>query len=154
MTRTISNPEDHIGYWLKIASTLSQQSFAASLDKYGISVAQWGALRVLFNHDDLSLNEASALVGVDNSSLSRMVERLVGKGLIKRTVASEDRRTIRLELTPEGRKLVPRLAREADKNDRVFFQVLPVRKQKEFISTLKKILAANGWHDSPANGEA
>lgn len=90
------------------------------------------------------LNEAAAQVGVDKSTLSRMVERLVQKGLVNRA-EGDDRRSVGLALTPTGKKLVPQLAELADKNDAAFFKSLAPRQRTEFLATIKQLLTANGW---------
>jgi DNA-binding MarR family transcriptional regulator len=41
--------------------------------------------------------------------MTRMVDRLVAKGLLERTPDTEDRRAIALRLTPPGRELVQTL---------------------------------------------
>src|SRR5690606_30101449 len=76
MSYEISNLEDHIGYHLRCLSNFVSHSFAAKLETRDVSVAQWVVMRVLFDHKDMNLNEAAKLVGVDKSSLSRMIERL------------------------------------------------------------------------------
>ena len=139
-----SGLEDHLGYWLHCLSNYVSESFATKLEKYDVSVAQWVVLRSLYDSGSINLNEAAALVGVNKSSLSRMVERLVQKNLITR-ITGTDRRSLKLALTAEGKKLVPKLAKLADRNDNEFFQTLaPIRRQ-QFLADIKQLLAANNW---------
>ena len=42
-------------------------------------------------------------------AMTRMLDRLEAKGLIRRTRCSEDRRLMKLELTEEGRAAYPRM---------------------------------------------
>ena len=141
------NPSDlqsHLGYWLRCLSNLVSCAFAENLAARDVSVAQWVVLRTLHDKRDVTLNEAAAEVGVDKSSLSRMVERLVQKGLVIRAEGN-NRRSVGLTLTPAASKLVPQLARLADENDREFFHTLSARQRQEFLGTIKKLLEANGW---------
>ena len=140
-----SNLEAHLGYWLRCLSNFVSQTFAERLEKEGVSVAQWVVLRTLYNHRGVTLNEAAQHIGVDKSSLSRMVERLLQKGWLNRTDGS-DRRSLELTLTPAGRALVPRLAKLADENDETFFRPLSARQRKEFLGTIRHLLATNGWN--------
>lgn len=144
MSKNPSNLEDHLGYWLRCLSNFVSHSFAAKLEAEGVSVAQWVVLRTLYDKKALNLNEAAEAVGVDKSSLSRMVERLVQKGLVMRQDGI-NRRTLKLMLTPTGKKLVPQLAKLADANDKAFFQTLTTKKRQEFLGTIQGLLAANGW---------
>lgn len=139
-----SNLEDHLGYWLRCLSNFVSGSFEKKLSGHDISVAQWVVLRTLFESGDVTLNEAAALVGVDKSSLSRMVERLVQRGFVNRA-EGRDRRSIGLTLTVAGKKLVPVLAKLADENDYAFFESLNVKQRKDFLITIQKLLSANGW---------
>ncbi len=139
-----SKLEDHIGYWLRCLSNFVSETFAQRLERHGVSVAQWVVLRTLFDAESVTLNEAAELVGVDKSSLSRMIERLVGKGWVDR-VPGTDRRSVQLSLTGEARQLVPRLARVADENDADFFDTLSPAKRQEFLAMIRQVLDANHW---------
>lgn len=140
-----SQLEDHLGYWLRCLSNLVSQGFAERLECHGVSVPQWVVLRCLFDAENASLNELASTVGVDNGALSRMVERLVQKGLIARGADPSDRRTVRLRLTEAGAKLVPTLAREADENDEAFFGVLVEEDRAKLLQTVRTLLTENGW---------
>ncbi len=144
---TASDLEEHLGYWLRCLSNFVSHSFAERLAKLDISVAQWVVLRTLYDRSGVTLNQAAGLVGVDKSSLSRMVERLVQKGLLNRREGG-DRRSVGLFLTRAGEKLVPQLAKLADENDSAFFHTLAGKQRADFLATIKQLLTANGWDAS------
>lgn len=146
-TEYTSNIEDHLGYWLRCLSNFVSSSFEKKLSNYDISVAQWVILRILFENSGITLNLAAQLVGVDKSSLSRLVERLVQRGLINRTEGN-DRRSIELSLTVTGKELVPKLAILADENDDFFFKTLTNRQKKDLLLIIQTLLTANGWKSS------
>jgi len=146
-----SRLEDHLGYWLRCLSNFVSDGFADRLAGHDISVAQWVVLRTLYQNSGVTLNEAAQLVGVDKSSLSRMVERLVQRGLVNRTEGS-DRRSVGLTLTSQGKKLVPQLAKLADANDHSFFKSLTAQQRKAFLATIHQLLAINGW-DATGRGK-
>lgn len=58
-----------------------------------------------------TLNELAAEVGRSVSRTSRIVEQLVGRGLVERSEDPSDRRVRRIALTGEGRDLVLRVQR-------------------------------------------
>lgn len=140
-----SHLEDHIGYHLRCLSNFVSQSFAARLEAEDVTVAQWVVLRVLYDKQDLSLNEAAEAVGVDKSSLSRMVERLVQKGLLIRN-EGDNRRSVSLSLSSAGKKLVPKLARLADENDDAFFSSLTAKQKSDLMKIINQLLDANDWN--------
>jgi DNA-binding MarR family transcriptional regulator len=143
----ISNLEDHIGYWLRCLSNCVHNSFAASLAEHNISVEQWVVLRTLYNLKDIMLSQAAEIIGVDKGSLSRMVERLVKRGLVNRA-EGQNRRSIKLSLTKSGMDLVPKLAKLADSNDERLFRSLTASQKTGLLDMLKNLLAANGWKQS------
>ena len=148
MTKTTpSHLEAHLGYWLRCLSNFVSHRFAEKLAGEDVSVAQWVVLRTLYGTSGYTLNQAARHVGVDKSSLSRMVERLVQKGLADRT-EGDDRRSVLLTLTADGRKLVVRLAKLADENDLAFFKTLPLKQREVFLNTIQHLLVANGWEAS------
>jgi DNA-binding MarR family transcriptional regulator len=140
-----SRLEDHLGYWLRCLSNLVSDSFAGRLEAHGVSVPQWVVLRCLFDMEGAPLGDLARDVGVDNGALSRMVERLVQKGLVSREADPSDRRAVRLRLTDAGRKLVPVLAREADRNDAEFFCVIDADERARLLATVKALLEKNDW---------
>jgi DNA-binding MarR family transcriptional regulator len=139
-----SNLEDHLGYWLRCLSNFVSESFALRLEKQGVSVAQWVVLRTLYDGPGVTLNHAAELIGVDKSTLSRMMDRLVKKGWVDRS-AGGDRRSVELKLTAAARALVPRLARLADENDAALFRALSAKQRNEFLATIQHLLHANRW---------
>lgn len=139
-----SSLHQHLGYWLRCLSNFVSHTFAARLEQEGVSVPQWVVLRTLYDSTGVTLNEAAQRVGVDKSTLSRAVEKLVQKGLANRT-DGRDRRSVDLTLTPVGKKLVLQLAKIADENDHAFFHSLSAQQRKEFLTIIKQLLAANGW---------
>ena len=72
---------------------------------FGVTTSQGGTLLALPLKDTLKMNELSASVGVDNSTMTRMVDQLVDKGLVFRQVDQKDRRLVCVGLTPAGQKL-------------------------------------------------
>jgi DNA-binding MarR family transcriptional regulator len=148
MNRTdVSKLGGHIGFWLRCLSNFVSHSFAEKLSKEEVSVAQWVVLRTLYDHDNITLNKLAELIGLDKSSVSRMIERLVFRELVNRSEGN-DRRSVGLRLTPAARKLVPKLAMLADQNDESFFNSLPAKQRHEFLATIKQLLDANGWKKS------
>ena len=143
----VSKLGDHTGFWLRCLSNFVSYSFAEKLSKEDVTVAQWVVLRTLYDHDSITLKQLAELVGLDKSSVSRMVERLVLREQVKRSEGN-DRRSLGLSLTPAARKLVPKLAKLADQNDESFFNSLPARQRHEFLATIKQLLDTNGWKKS------
>jgi DNA-binding MarR family transcriptional regulator len=134
---------DHLGYWLRKLSNAVSDSFAGRLAIHDVTVPQWVVLRVLFDSDSLPLKEIVARVEVDQGSLSRMVDRLIARGWVRRETDTSDRRTVAISLTREGRRLVPKLAAEADQNEKAFFSGMSQSEREKFLRTAQQLLTQN-----------
>lgn len=72
----------------------------------GFGVGQWFALVALERSEGMSQGEMSRIFGVDPARISRVVQMLKGKGLVRRERDPGDGRVVRLYLTEAGRKAV------------------------------------------------
>ena len=87
----------------------------------GITLAQCHALLEIEIQAELSLGELAQQLGLDKSTLSRTVDCLVHIGLVERTTAPDDRRSIRLSLTAQGRRTCDQINIQ---NDALYTRVL------------------------------
>jgi DNA-binding MarR family transcriptional regulator len=144
-----SNLEEHTGFWLRKLSNHVSASFEHRLRPHDVSVANWVVLRTLYPHEALPLKDIVSRVGVDQGALSRMIERLVARGLVAQRESPASRREVSISLTNEGRRLVPKLASEADENDRAFFGRLTARERAAFDGSVKTLLAMSPIRGTP-----
>lgn len=69
-----------------------------------ITIDQCLVLIILDNNNQISQNELANLIFKDNASITRMIELMVKKEYINRTIHKEDRRKFNLEITEKGKK--------------------------------------------------
>jgi len=74
--------------------------------KTGVGPARLSALSVLVFGGPRTLGELAAAEGVKAPTMSRIAEALVESGLVRRRRPAADRRTVRLDATEAGRKLM------------------------------------------------
>ncbi|WP_413206924.1 MarR family winged helix-turn-helix transcriptional regulator [Rhodospirillum sp. A1_3_36] len=87
----------------------------ASLSHDGLSDATWAPLLHLARAGEpLSQKALAARIGLDGSSLVRLVDILVDKDLVVRCQDPADRRANRLSLTAEGQAKVARIQQSVD----------------------------------------
>lgn len=82
--------------------------FNQELKSYGISEVQFNVLRILKGKhpQPLSSGDISKSLISQNSDVTRVVDRLVKKGLVNRERPEENRRMVLITLTEEGLKKV------------------------------------------------
>ncbi|HEY1173847.1 MAG TPA: MarR family transcriptional regulator [Verrucomicrobiae bacterium] len=146
-----SGLEGHLGYWLRFVSNHVSQAFARKVQEQGVTVAEWVVLRALFDVTEINASGLVERVGLTKGAVSKLVERLVNKGLMNSMTDEQDRRVQRLKLTSAGRKLVPVLAALADKNDEEFFGHLNIMQRKEVTGVLQEIVRRHGLKDVPVD---
>jgi DNA-binding MarR family transcriptional regulator len=74
-----------------------------------LSAAQWAVIASLAGEERKSASDLCKGISYDAGAMTRMLDRLEAKGLIRRTRSPADRRLVHLELTEEGRAAYPRM---------------------------------------------
>ena len=139
-----SGLQDHTGYWLNRLRGVVHARFEAALAEHGVTVAQWSVLITVYREDAVTPLEIARFIDVDPGSLTRLLDRMEDKDLVRRLPVDGDRRSIRIALTPRAAALAPRLAALADANDATFFNVLPAEELRDFRRALAQLLRTQG----------
>ncbi|MFD9941343.1 MarR family winged helix-turn-helix transcriptional regulator [Nonomuraea sp. NPDC059023] len=82
-----------------------EHEVAAALQKHGLGLSEYRALCHLSTADggSLRMQELSELLGLNQSSVTRLVGRLENSGLSRRDFCDQDRRGVYTLITDEGR---------------------------------------------------
>jgi DNA-binding MarR family transcriptional regulator len=102
-------PDESVGYLLARVRASLFAAVDREMAPLGVSAAQFV---ILLNVAQARASCAADLAreqSTDTGSMTRMIDRLVRKGLLRRARDPEDRRVVRLELTEPGRRLARRL---------------------------------------------
>jgi len=113
---------NNLGYWLFYTQRCVAYAFADMLQKaceeqgksYVVTPPQWGVLALLHDSDGMAVGTISQLRGIDAPTVTGIIKRLEQSGLVKRRHDREDRRVVKVYLTPEGASITailnPRVA--------------------------------------------
>lgn len=71
----------------------------------GLSPIDLHVLAIVETKPDAILKEIRDYLNVPNSTLTGIIDRLEGKGLVERVISDRDRRSFRLKPTAQGRKI-------------------------------------------------
>lgn len=74
-----------------------------------MTIDQGMVLLFLDKHPELTQKEIAELVFKDNASMTRMINTMVKKKHLKRSVNTEDRRRFNIEITDKGKKVLKTL---------------------------------------------
>ena len=94
--------EESVGYLMKRIMMSVVYQVDKRLDVHELTSAQWGPLMRLRNAGASTVAELARWLQVDAGAMTRLLDRLEKKGLCKRVRSTEDRRVVKVELTPEG----------------------------------------------------
>jgi DNA-binding MarR family transcriptional regulator len=142
--------KQHKGYWLNRLRSLVHQSFEERLEKHDVSVASWCVLVSVYDNSARSTSELAQYIEIDKASISRVIEKLIQKGLLIQT-AGKDKRSGSISLTQKGMNLVPQLIRQADENERFFWGALTNQESDSLKQMMQKIfiksskVRLDGW---------
>jgi DNA-binding MarR family transcriptional regulator len=91
---------------------------------YDITQQQFNILRILRGaNEPLSTLQIRQRMLDKMSDSSRLVDRLIKKGLVKKSVCREDRRLVDVLLTDKGRKLLQQMDSLNEEQDRLLGQI-------------------------------
>ncbi|MGA2549294.1 MAG: MarR family transcriptional regulator [Burkholderiaceae bacterium] len=101
--------DDSVGYLIKRVRMIFTAAVDREMAAYDVSYDQWGILITMSKGRGATAAELSREMSCDTGSMTRMIDRLEAKGMVKRTRSEDDRRIVRLALTESGQALVDKL---------------------------------------------
>jgi len=99
-----SNPSERVDLLFRSIQKLYREQLFEKSRLYGFTGPQIVLMAELYKNPFSTLNEMSACMGLSKSTVSAIVGRLVGQGIVVREIPENNRRTVRLSLAPEFRK--------------------------------------------------
>ena len=121
---------------------VAARSLAAVADD--VTLPQYRMLVVLAAQGPQGVASLAAHLGVSPSTATRMCDRLVRKGLVRRRTPAQDRRQVRLALTEGGRRIVGEVT---ERRRREIGQVLAdvsAKRRHELVESLTAFAEAAG----------
>jgi DNA-binding MarR family transcriptional regulator len=97
--------DNSVGFLIKRCGIVMTQLAERHFESQPISFTQWMALIWLSQRPHASPTELSAHMGHDLGALTRMIDELEHRGLVRRDRSEHDRRAVQIAVTPEGRRL-------------------------------------------------
>ncbi len=117
---------------------LSQKNI--SLIVNDITIDQCLVLIVLNNNENFSQKEIADLIFKDNASITRIIELMVKKDYLTRTIHQADRRKFQIKLTEKGLKTIDLLTPAIKKNRKTALDGLSIEEINQLDKILNKII--------------
>ena len=110
----------------------------------GIGVAQLFVLQQLADGQARSMSQLAEGTHTDPSSVSVVVRRLIGRGLVGRRAPAKDSRRAEISLTAEGREVLRRAPPSPQQLLVAALEALPATRRRELADTLARVVATLG----------
>ena len=94
--------DNHLCFALYAASNHMTRLFVPFLRKLGVTYPQYLVLVVLWERGPRGVGDLASALQMDLGTLSPMLKRLEGKGLVTRRRQATDERRVLVDLTPKG----------------------------------------------------
>lgn len=113
---------DYLLFLLATASGIASHGFHEQAAAAGVPVAEWRVLACLTDCDGQTVTELARLAQMEQSRLTRVVERMDKRGLVTRVRSDQDRRNVFVWLTPEGAEKGAALVGQAKLHEAEFIE--------------------------------
>lgn len=130
----------HLNYWVRHTHQRFAKSFGHLLKEAGIIASEWAALRELYRPQRWSPVALGQALGMSKGGASKLVSRLVAKGLAVKDSNESDRRFRAVGLTQLGRDLIVFLAPIETDIDREFFAPLGNGRRFRLTQYMNRVL--------------
>ena len=146
--RTAGDEIIRLGIWNRRV----QNALAKEVD---LPVHQLECVLLLYLDHPESAGSLAKKMGIQRSSLSKLLSALQERGLIERAFGESDRRTERLTLTETGLAMVGQIRSGADEIARSLLDLLPEERRPQFMRCVRTITSneivveAKATHNQP-----
>ncbi|WP_330355010.1 MarR family winged helix-turn-helix transcriptional regulator [Streptomyces chartreusis] len=97
--------DDQLCFALYAASRAVTARYRPLLDELGLTYPQYLVMLVLWERDSISVRDLGTSLQLESSTLSPLLKRLEGGGLLRRERRRDDERSVAIRLTEAGAEL-------------------------------------------------
>lgn len=97
-------PEKQLQHWLNRLGFVLRRDLQIRFRQHGIRLGaeEWAVLLLLWQKDNRTTGELADLTVKDQTTMTRLLDGLVRKDLLTRVPDPDDRRRVRIALSPQG----------------------------------------------------
>jgi MarR family transcriptional regulator, organic hydroperoxide resistance regulator len=97
--------ENQICFPLYAASRLIIRAYQSDLDKLGITYPQYLVLMVLWEHEEMSVNEIAEKLILNTNTITPLLKRMEAQQILTRESSKADQRKVIVRLTEAGKAM-------------------------------------------------
>ena len=111
------------------------------LSRGKITLPQVWTLDYLAHHDQAPMNTLAQALGISKPAATGLVDRLIAHGLAARTGDPQDRRVVRVAITPKGRRQLTNIWEQKRRVLATVFGKISARDRTHYLATLERVVS-------------
>jgi MarR family 2-MHQ and catechol resistance regulon transcriptional repressor len=148
-------PSANLFLALRRASRTVEEYARKHIEGLGLGSSDYGILAALSDAGPLAVTALGKHVLLTSGSMTTAIDRLEGKGLVRRKESEADRRAKTVHLTPQGRALIRKAETEHERAVGELLSSLSSTEQREALRLLTKLgEAAEAAHGAAREASA
>lgn len=142
------------GFYITQIKQLQDRIFEKLLTENGIEISsgQGRILFVLWKEDHLTVSEISRQTSLAKNTVSIVIDGMVQKGLLERTINPENRRQTIISLTEQAKSMREKYEAVSEQMGVLFYQGFSEKELKEFEGYLVRIRDTLVKYEEVENG--
>jgi MarR family transcriptional regulator, organic hydroperoxide resistance regulator len=132
--------DDFLPYLLNRLTNRLNQDLVEDLRKLDVTVPMWRVLAVLASRDGRGIGELAVYTVTDQSTLSRVIDRMERDDLVERRPSPQDGRAIEVFVRPAGRQVFAKILPVALNHYRHAISGLSESESRTLLRLLHKVL--------------
>ncbi|HET7294156.1 MAG TPA: MarR family transcriptional regulator [Vicinamibacteria bacterium] len=129
--------EESLAYQLLATAAYVEERLEAALEPVGLSLAKFGALaRLVAAGEPLPLGTLAERCACVRSNITQLVDRLEAEKLVVRAADPHDRRSVRAELTEQGKSRHAAGLQALEDAEKQLFAPVPQERREELLRLL------------------
>ena len=137
----IETPLHSVGQHAKALVNAVTRGVDSEAAAYDLTPTEFAAVRLFLTDMEWTATELTQVLAVDASSMSRVVNNLVDRGVLRRRRPREDRRMVFLKLTEAGVALGLELHERAHSYEEKLTQGISAEDMEICLATIRRIVA-------------
>ena len=134
--------DDYLLYLMARASHLVSSEFHQELRRRGVSVPVWRVLASLVGSPaGETVTGLAEVCLLQQPTMTKLLDRMVRDGLVRRSQDGRDRRVVRVDLTPKGEVMAMDLVKAAKQHEATLLDRHPEAEQVALKDLMRAIMA-------------
>ena len=134
------NLDQCINFLLTGAQHRVFQDLKKDLEPFDLTPIQYGVLKCIWQFDFHNPKEIAEYLGIENSTISGILDRMEKKDLIERKIDRDDRRFVYIDLTKTGKELEEPVSKVIETFNEETLSIFTKEEASQLRDMLQKIM--------------